>query len=65
MAPGLERGPGRALGSTAMTWLWSALIAVGVVMIAVALWPSRKGGGTPAPGEGDGTTERPDDHRAA
>ena len=48
-----------------MTWLWSALIAVGVVMIAVALWPSRKGSGAAAPGEGDGTTERPDDHRAA
>jgi hypothetical protein len=23
-----------------MTWVWTALIAVGVVMIAVALWPS-------------------------
>ncbi|HEY0534886.1 MAG TPA: hypothetical protein VGD29_25150 [Actinoplanes sp.] len=25
-----------------MTWVWTALIVVGVVMIAVALWPSVK-----------------------
>ncbi len=48
---------GRALVSGAMTWLWTALIVVGVVMIAVALWPSIKGRGRPAPGEG----ERPED----
>jgi hypothetical protein len=36
-----------------MTWVWAALIAVGVVMIAVALWPSRRGRGVTAPGESD------------
>ena len=50
---GLEKGPGRALLCEAMTWVWAALIAVGVVMIAVALWPSR-GGGTPDSGEDSG-----------
>jgi hypothetical protein len=40
-----------------MTWLWTALIVVGVVMIAVALWPSIRGRGRSAPGEG----ERPED----
>jgi hypothetical protein len=42
-----------------MTWLWTALIAVGVVMIAVALWPSIRGRGRPASGKGEG--ERPED----
>jgi hypothetical protein len=36
-----------------MTWLWSALVVVGLVMIAVALWPSVKGRGKKA--------DRPDD----
>jgi hypothetical protein len=40
-----SKGPGRALVSGAMTWLWTALIVVGVVMIAVALWPNIKGRG--------------------
>jgi hypothetical protein len=34
--------PGWALLCGAMTWVWTALIVVGVVMIAVALWPSRR-----------------------
>jgi len=34
-----------------MTWVWTALIAVGVVMIAVALWPG--GRRRAASGEGD------------
>jgi hypothetical protein len=41
-----------------MTWVWAALIAVGVVMIAVALWPSRKGRGGAAPAESE-TAEQP------
>jgi hypothetical protein len=40
-----------------MTWLWTALIVVGVVMIAVALWPSIRGRGRSAAGE----SERPED----
>jgi hypothetical protein len=37
-----------------MTWVWAALIAVGVVMIAVALWPSRRGKAAPGdPEDGD------------
>ena len=32
-----------------MTVLWTALIVVGAVMIAVALWPSIRGRGRPAP----------------
>ena len=44
-----------------MTWLWTALIVVGVVMIAVALWPNIRGRGAPAPGEGDGTDQPSDD----
>jgi hypothetical protein len=41
-----------------MTWLWTALIAVGVVMIAVALWPSGRSRATP--GEpADGGPEEP------
>jgi hypothetical protein len=44
-----------------MTWLWTALIVVGVVMIAVALWPSIKGRG-PSSGQSSGeSTDRPDD----
>ena len=35
-----------------MTWLWTALIVVGVVMIAVAVWPSVKR---------RGPAERPED----
>jgi hypothetical protein len=38
-----------------MTWVWAALIAVGVVMIAVALWPTGRGEDR----EGD-NTEQPD-----
>jgi hypothetical protein len=43
-----------------MTWVWIVLIAVGVVMIAVALWPDarRRGAGR---SEGD-DAERPADH---
>jgi hypothetical protein len=33
-----------------MTMLWYALIAVGLLMITVAVWPSIRGR-TPAPGE--------------
>jgi len=40
-----------------MTWLWTTLIVVGVVMIAVALWPSVKRRNAGAPGKG----ERPED----
>ncbi|WP_275410915.1 hypothetical protein [Paractinoplanes rishiriensis] len=27
-----------------MTWVWASLIVIGVVMIAVAVWPSRRKG---------------------
>jgi hypothetical protein len=43
-----------------MTWLWTALIVVGVVMIAVALWPNIRRRGAPAPGEGDGADQTDD-----
>jgi hypothetical protein len=43
-----------------MTWLWTALIVVGVVMIAVALWPNIRSRGAAAPSEPD-TSDRPDD----
>ena len=45
-----------------MTWVWTALIVVGLVMIVVALWPSVRRRGKTAPGEGAQGAERPDDH---
>jgi len=48
--------PGRALLCGAMTWVWTALIVVGVGMIAVALWPSRRGRATR---EEDDEADRP------
>jgi hypothetical protein len=42
-----------------MTWVWSALIVVGVVMIALAVWPRGRDRSAATPGEGDGA-DRPD-----
>lgn len=43
-----------------MTWVWTALIVVGVVMIAVALWPIGRRRDAAATGERD-TPDRSDD----
>jgi hypothetical protein len=32
-----------------MTWLWASLIVIGIVMIAVAVWPGRRKGGNAEP----------------
>jgi hypothetical protein len=58
--PGLEPGAAGRY-SAAMTWVWAALIAVGVVMIAVALWPGASRRDAAASGERD-TADRSDDH---
>jgi len=42
-----------------MTVLWTALIVVGAVMIAVAVWPSIRGSGRPAP-PADPARDEPD-----
>jgi hypothetical protein len=42
-----------------MTWVWTALIVVGGVMIAVSLWPSRRSRGAATPSDGD-DADRPD-----
>jgi hypothetical protein len=41
-----------------MTWLWTGLIVVGLVMIAVALWPSKRGQGAATPGDGEQADDR-------
>jgi hypothetical protein len=57
--PRPRKKPGRALISGAMTWVWSALIVVGVVMVVLALWPRGRDRSAATPGEGDGA-DRPD-----
>jgi hypothetical protein len=50
-----------------MTWVWTALIVVGVVMIAVALWPSRRGRAAPGEPTGeltDGPADGPEEPRS-
>ncbi|MFI5891282.1 hypothetical protein ACIA5D_14350 [Actinoplanes sp. NPDC051513] len=37
-----------------MTWLWTLLIVIGIVMIVVAVWPSIRG---------NKTDETPDDQK--
>jgi hypothetical protein len=36
-----------------MTVLWTALIVIGLLMIALAVWPSFRDRGRPAPTESD------------
>ena len=36
--------PGRAGSLRRVTWLWTLLIVIGLAMIAVAVWPSIRGG---------------------
>jgi hypothetical protein len=40
-----------------MTWLWTSLIVIGVAMIVVAVWPSIRRRGAPAPTDDD---QKPD-----
>jgi hypothetical protein len=40
-----------------MTWLWTSLIVIGAAMIVVAVWPSIRRRGGPAPADDD---QKPD-----